>query len=281
MEITSKLTEIQSIVKESRRFGKTVGFVPTMGALHEGHLTLLRQAKKENNIAVVSVFVNPTQFNNPEDLEKYPRNLESDYALLKNAGCDIVFVPTVEEMYPTGLKTENWSFGNLTKVMEGANRPGHFDGVATVVKRLFEAVPANRAYFGKKDYQQLTIIESMVEMLKIPITIVGVGIVRETDGLAMSSRNMRLTQNQRDNAPQIYRTLKKVVEMALKNNLAEIQLFVVQSINSIPEFELEYFEIADSRTLETLSELDLSRPTMGFIVVNVGNIRLIDNIQIF
>lgn len=281
MKFITKFYEMRQLVEELSAKRKTIGFVPTMGALHEGHLTLLRKSISDNGISIVSIFVNPTQFNNPQDLEKYPKTLNDDIQLLEKEGCDYLFYPTVEEMYPQEVKSDKWDFGPIGNVMEGKNRPGHFDGVATIVNRLFEAVPANKAYFGKKDYQQLLIIKSLVNQLELKTEIIPVDIVRESDGLAMSSRNARLTETQRKIAPNIYHTLCEAAKIAPSFGIEELKAFVKNKIESSKEMSLEYFEIADANTLEPLNFLDKNKPTMGFIVVNMNTVRLIDNIQLF
>jgi len=281
MKVVKKREEIKREINELKAKGLSVGFVPTMGALHQGHLSLVRRAGKENDRVVVSIFVNPTQFNNAEDLEKYPRDLATDLNLLSDEGCDLVFAPEVEEMYPDGEEKAAYDFGLLTGVMEGANRPGHFDGVATVVEKLFEAIPADRAYFGKKDYQQLLVIRSLVKQRNIDIEIVGCEIVREADGLAMSSRNRRLTAAQRARAPFIYSTLQKAASLAGQLSPVELKELVAKEINSVEEMELEYFEPADADTLQPVETFEKNKNVMGFIVVNLGSVRLIDNIRIF
>jgi len=260
---------------------KSIGFVPTMGALHQGHLTLVEQAKHENDYVVVSIFVNPTQFNNKEDLNKYPRDTDADLEKLDSVGCDFVFLPAVDEMYPRDETLRKYDFGSLTHVMEGKNRPGHFDGVATIVHKLFEAIPATRAYFGKKDYQQLLVIKSLVKQLRLNIEIRPCNIVREADGLAMSSRNQRLTKEQRKVAPVIYQTLQKAVKMASNTSPDEIKAFVMSEINKVTEMKLEYFEMANADSFQPIIHFEKNKNIMGFIVVNLGAIRLIDNIQFF
>lgn len=260
--------------------GKTLGFVPTMGALHEGHLSLVRRALLENDFAIASIFVNPIQFNNPEDLAKYPRTPEQDLKLLEDTGCHAVFMPSVEEMYPSQV-TEVYDFGHLDKVMEGAFRPGHFNGVAIVVRRLFEMVQPHRAYFGEKDFQQLAIIRALVSKYEIPVEIVPCPIVREPDGLAMSSRNMRLTPADRSKAPHIYRTLVAAREMVPGHRVAEVKNWVIQSLKRVEGFEPEYFEIASAENLLPVSEWNEAPVVMGFVAVWLGGVRLIDNIKLY
>ena len=281
MNIISKRNEIRNTVKVLTSKGKSTGFVPTMGALHDGHLTLVRQAKEENDYVIVSIFVNPTQFNNKEDLKKYPRDNDSDLKKLQSVDCDFVFIPTVAEMYPKQEIQRKYDFGNLTNVMEGKNRPGHFDGVATIVHKLFDTIPATNAYFGKKDYQQLLVIKSLVNQLNMNINIIPCDIVREKDGLAMSSRNQRLTIAQRAVAPLIYQTLQKAVKMASDFSLSEVKKYVESEMNMIDGMKLEYFEVADGDSFNLIGHFEKNKNIMGFIVVNLGNIRLIDNIQFF
>jgi pantoate--beta-alanine ligase len=261
--------------------GKSIGFVPTMGALHEGHLELMRRAKRENDLLAVSVFVNPIQFNNPDDLKKYPRDLEKDMRLLESVGCDVLFAPTVEEMYPEEEVTEQFDFGKLETVMEGAFRAGHFNGVAVVVKRLFNIVEPDKAYFGEKDFQQLAIIQKLVEMEKMPLEVVPCPIVREKDGLAMSSRNERLTVSERAIAPFIYRTLQDAVKLKENKSPGEVKAWVTGKFSEKPEFELEYFEIAGDKALQPVSEWNNSEGTVGFIAAFLGKVRLIDNIRFY
>lgn len=260
--------------------GKTLGFVPTMGALHEGHLSLVRRALQENDYAIASIFVNPIQFNNPEDLAKYPRTPEQDLKMLQEAGCHAVFMPSVEEMYPSEV-TEVYDFGHLDKVMEGAFRPGHFNGVAVVVRRLFEMVQPHRAYFGEKDFQQLAIIRALVRQYEIPVEIVPCPIVREPDGLAMSSRNMRLSPTDRSKAPHIYRTLLAARDMVPGHTVAEVKNWVIQNLKSVEGFEPEYFEIASAENLLPVSEWKEAPVVMGFVAVCLGGVRLIDNIELY
>lgn len=277
MIICKNRAELQTVVADIQSQGKTIGFVPTMGALHKGHISLIEQSVKQCNVTFASIFVNPIQFNNPLDLQTYPRTLESDIAMLEDAGCNVVFVPEVNDMYPQGTQqTESYNFGALETVMEGAFRPGHFNGVAVVVKRLFELIPAQFAFFGLKDYQQVAVIRALVEQEQIPIQIVACPTVRESDGLAMSSRNMRLTPEQRTQAAQISKTLFVAKEMAKKYSVEDVKKFVINTLNNVPLLAVEYFEIAHQKTLQPL--LDWSEPAVACIAVHVGEVRLIDNV---
>ncbi|MBK9291492.1 MAG: pantoate--beta-alanine ligase [Bacteroidetes bacterium] len=272
--------ELELALGESRQAHKTIGFVPTMGALHEGHLQLMRQAQAENDLLVVSIFVNPIQFNNREDYEKYPRVDEADRQLLEQIGCDILFSPDEQEMYP-GPVNERYHFGPLETVMEGAFRPGHFNGVAVVVKRLFDMVKPTKAYFGEKDYQQLAIIQALVEGYQLPVQIVPCPTVREADGLAMSSRNMRLDAHQRSIAPRIFKVLSKAA--SLRNVLSpdEMRQWAILELEKTPEFNVEYVEVADARTLQPLRHWNDSPSARIFTAVYLGPVRLIDNVPIF
>ena len=258
----------------------TLGLVPTMGALHEGHLSIVKRAKEENELVVVSIFVNPTQFDKKEDLANYPSTMEADLTALKAIDCDYVFCPTVDEIYQEDPSSEKFSFDGLDEVMEGKHRQGHFDGVATIVKKLFLITKPNKAYFGEKDYQQLLIIKKMVDLESISIVIVPVEIFREKDGLAMSSRNTRLTENQRNAAPEIYQTLLKSKKIFNNNDLERVKSFVKNEFIQNKELELEYFEIADAELLKVATEILPHKKYRGFIAVFAGSIRLIDNIAL-
>jgi len=258
----------------------TLGLVPTMGALHEGHLSIVKRAKEENELVVVSIFVNPTQFDKKEDLANYPSTMEADLTALKAIDCDYVFCPTVDEIYQEDPSSEKFSFDGLDEVMEGKHRQGHFDGVATIVKKLFLITKPNKAYFGEKDYQQLLIIKKMVDLESISIVIVPVEIFREKDGLAMSSRNTRLTENQRNAAPEIYQTLLKSKKIFSNNDLERVKSFVKNEFIQNKELELEYFEIADAELLKVATEILPHKKYRGFIAVFAGQVRLIDNIAL-
>lgn len=278
MEIVKSITLLDDVLNAFRKKGKTIGLVPTMGALHEGHAALVKRCVAENDIAVVSVFVNPTQFNNPEDLRLYPRTLDADCALLEKLGVDVVFAPDVDEMYPEP-DTRVFDFGMLDKVMEGRFRPGHFNGVAQIVSKLFYAVKPDKAYFGEKDFQQLAIIREMVKQLQIPVEIIAVPIVREQSGLALSSRNMRLTPQQRETASEIFKILEMSADLIEKQSVEDVKKFVVNRINNHDALSVEYFEIVDGETLQAISDWTDSQYIVGCIAVFCGEVRLIDNIR--
>lgn len=276
MQIVSSKAALEQVLKHLRSEGRSIGLVPTMGALHEGHLTLVRRSVAENEFTVVSVFVNPTQFNNQSDLEKYPRDLERDASLLTSAGCKLVFAPTVDDMYsPDELSTPfNYDFEGLDKVMEGRFRPGHFNGVVQVVSKLFQLVEPHKAYFGQKDFQQLAIIRHMTRTMRFKIEIVECPIVREPSGLAMSSRNERLTSQQREIAASISKVLFESRTFVPEKSPSELKSWVESQIEGIDGLRLEYFEIANSNTLQTAKSWD--EPTVGCIAVFCGEVRLID-----
>lgn len=257
--------------------GKSLGFVPTMGALHEGHISLVKQAVSENPVVVVSIFVNPTQFNDPKDLDRYPRTLETDMKLLEPTGCNIVFAPNAKEVYPEP-DTRKFNFGVLEEVMEGKHRPGHFNGVAQVVSKLFEMVKPNKAYFGLKDFQQLAIVKNMVKQLQMPVEIVPCAIIREESGLAMSSRNELLSADQRENARVISETLFRAKELKEQKSVKEIREWVVENINKNAFLELEYFEIVDDEQLQPVNNWEEEKTKVGCVAAFCGEIRLIDNI---
>lgn len=279
MVLFNEILPLQSYLSEFKGSSK-IGFVPTMGALHRGHLSLVERAKKENDLVVASIFVNPTQFDRAEDLLKYPKTLESDKQLLNSVGCDVIFAPTVQEMYPEKIASQKFNFAGLDAVMEGKFRLGHFDGVGTVVKRLFDIVKPDNAYFGEKDYQQLMIVKKMVETEKITVNIIGCRISREPDGLAMSSRNKRLTEVQRLEAPLIYKSLQKAKAMFPDNDLEKIKEMVSDKFFGNEILKLEYFEIADATTLMPADKKTEDKKYRGFIAVFADTIRLIDNIAL-
>ncbi len=277
MKIIHSIQELQTELARFRNEGKRIGFVPTMGALHAGHISLVENSTKDNEATVVSIFVNPTQFNDPDDLQKYPRTLEADCALLSAAGDVIVFAPEVKEMYPQP-DTRRFDYAPLDTVMEGRFRPGHFNGVCQIVSKLFDAVMPHRAYFGEKDFQQLAIIRKLVQSMQYPIDIVGCPIVREADGLAMSSRNTRLSAREREIALKISETLFKSRTFAEAHTLAGTLAFVVATIGTVEGLQLEYFEIVDGNTLQRISNWEEASFVVGCIAVWCGKVRLIDNI---
>ena len=277
MKVVNTVAELNAALAPLKREG--VGFVPTMGALHAGHRSLVERARRENETVVVSVFVNPTQFNDKNDLKNYPRTPEADCAILEAAGADIVFMPTVEDIYPEP-DTRQFDFGLVDKVMEGATRPGHFNGVAQVVSRLFALVNPARAYFGEKDFQQIAVIKAMVEQLAIDIEIVECAIVRGEDGLALSSRNELLTPEHRAAAPHIYATISQCASKMETLNPEELTNWVVSTIDSNPLLKTIYFEAVDARTMQRVEKWSDSERIQGCCAVQAGNIRLIDNIRI-
>lgn len=279
MKVLKSKKTLIDYVERQREMGKKIGFAPTMGALHQGHLSLYKAAKKENDEVISSIFVNPTQFNNPDDFQKYPKTLEKDLELLEKAGVDAVYVPNVEEMYPDGLNSKKYDFDGLENEMEGKYRPGHFDGVGTIVEELFRQVQPHNAYFGEKDYQQLAIIKKMVQKTKLPVKIHGVPTLREEDGLAMSSRNVRLTETQRKEATIIYETLVKAKEWFKVISLEEIKQKVTDIFRN-SNFELEYFVIADEKTLKETDYFYKDKNYRAFIVAYAGEVRLIDNMYL-
>lgn len=274
------LSELQQYLNSRRRLGETIGFAPTMGALHSGHLDLIRHSKAHNACTVCSIFVNPTQFNDPKDLEKYPRTPEKDLAMLESVGTEVVFMPQVEEIYPPGLNTSlQLELGQLDKVMEGAFRPGHFQGMAQVVKRLLDIVQPDRLYMGQKDFQQFSIVGHMIRQLNLPVELVMVPTVREADGLAMSSRNVRLSEAQRAAAPVIYQTLSWAKTQLGILPIAEIEAEAMQRL-SLPEFRPEYFQIVDGRTLMPVVEPAEYEWIVACVASWVGEVRLIDNLEL-
>ncbi len=278
MKLIQTIQELRTELDALRREGKTIGLVPTMGALHAGHASLVKRAVAENDVVVVSDFVNPTQFNDKNDLLKYPRTLDADCKLLEECGASFVFAPSVEEIYPEP-DTRQFSYAPLDTVMEGKFRPGHFNGVCQIVSKLFLIVEPTRAYFGEKDFQQLAIIREMVRKYPFNLEIVGCPIVREADGLALSSRNARLSDEQRIQALQISKTLFASVEYAQTHTLAETKAFVESAISTAEGLRLEYFEIVDGNSLQTVCDWKDSSYIVGCITVFCGEVRLIDNIK--
>ena len=280
MQVFNKIVELQNKLFDDRKQGKSIGLVPTMGALHDGHASLVKKSVTDNDITVVSVFVNPTQFNDPKDLNSYPRDTEADCKLLESVGADYVFIPSVEEMYPTP-DTRHFEFPPVSTVMEGAHRPGHFNGVCQVVSRLFYIVRPGKAYFGEKDWQQIAVVKAMVKSLGLGVEIVECPIVRDIDGLARSSRNALLSDDDRKIAPNIFKALKESIEYAKKHGVKETHDYVVEKINSTPGLDVEYFEIVDGNTLQQVNNWGDSDYVVGCITVYCGKrpVRLIDHIK--
>lgn len=270
---------IKELKQELEKYSsKNIGFVPTMGALHNGHISLVKRSVEENDVTVVSVFVNPTQFNDKADLERYPRTEEADKKLLEAAGCDIVFMPQVEEMYPEE-DTRVFNFGSIETVMEGKYRPGHFNGVAQIVSKLFYAVEPTRSYFGEKDFQQVAIIRDMVRQLNIPVEIIACPIIREESGLARSSRNELLSAEERKKAALISQVLSKSVNFAKDMSVEEVKNWVIDQFKVDEVFKMDYYDIVDGNTLQSVSSWDESDYIVGCIAIYCGKIRLIDNIH--
>ncbi len=276
MIVIEKIAELQAYIKE--KAAKSVGFVPTMGALHDGHISLITRCVAENDLCVASVFVNPTQFNDKADLERYPRTPEADCAMLEKAGCDVVFMPTVQEMYPEE-DTRQFNFGSLETVMEGKYRPGHFNGVAQIVSKLFDAVQPHKAYFGEKDFQQVAIIRAMVAQLNYPIQIIACPIIREESGLARSSRNTLLTDEQRKKAALIAQVLAKSTTFVHSKSVSATIDWVEEQFKDDAEFRMDYYEIVDGNSLQPVQNWEDSEFIVGCIAVYCGKIRLIDNIH--
>lgn len=281
MKVIERVKPLQSELMQHKEQNKSIGFVATMDALHQGHLALIRAARARNDIVVVSIFVNPIQFNNPEDLKKYPRNLTKDLRILEENECDLVFTPSETEIYPEPVR-EQYDFGHLEQVMEGKYRPGHFNGVAIVVRRLLEIVKPDRTYFGEKDFQQLVIIRKLVEQIGLNVEVISVPIVREEDGLAKSSRNKRLNPEERQVAPVIYRILK---EAAQKLNSfktpVEMKKWGLNKLESHKLIEPEYFEIVDMNSLQEITQWEQTSDCILCVAANLGKVRLIDNIKLF
>jgi pantoate--beta-alanine ligase len=281
MHVFQTQIELQFELNKAKNQSKNIGFVPTMGALHEGHLSLLEQSLAENEITVLSIFVNPTQFNNADDLKKYPRTLEKDVELAKKLNENIlVYAPSVADIYEGNTISTSFNYDGLENQMEGKHRPGHFDGVGTIVKKLFEIVKPTNAYFGEKDFQQLQIVKKLVSKYKIPVNIVGCDIFREASGLAMSSRNERLSESSRIESKLIYQILSKAKEKFISKSANEVVLFVENEFKKHTNFTLEYFEIAAEDTLLTCKRKVKNKKYRGFIAVFIENIRLIDNISL-
>lgn len=279
MVIFSENEKLTPTIVELKNQNKTIGFIPTMGALHDGHMSLVKASKEQNDYTVVSIFVNPTQFNNPDDLAKYPRTEEKDKELLIKNGCDFLYIPTISDLYLENEKAKHYDFGTIDQVMEGKSRPGHFDGVATIVSKLLRIVQPTNAYFGEKDFQQIRIIQEMVKQENLNVNIIPMPIFRADTGLALSSRNARLNDKQVNEAPFIYKILTDAVNLKKQGKkIDEVKKNVEDSFNNSP-FKLEYFEITDEETLLPITNFSDSKNIRGFIVAYAGDIRLIDNIK--
>lgn len=278
MQVINTITQLKLFLDSERAKGNTIGLVPTMGALHEGHASLVRRSVAENDITVVSIFLNPTQFNDPKDLERYPRTLKSDCAILQTCGAQVAFAPSVAEIYPEP-DTRHFSYPPTDSVMEGARRPGHFNGVCQIVSKLFQMTDPDRAYFGEKDYQQIAVIKRMKDDLKFRVEIISCPVIREANGLAMSSRNTLLTPGEKEIASNIYRILKESKTLGL--SVAKTQEWVVKNINDIDGLDVEYFSIVDGDTLADISDWQQTSNVVGCITVYCGKtpIRLIDHIR--
>lgn len=280
MKVINKTSDLQAIIEQLKNDGKSIGLVPTMGALHKGHLSLVKNSISNNDITVVSIFVNPTQFNNPNDLASYPRTVDKDLELLQTVGCDVVFAPEADDIYSKSETDSRFEFDfeGLDKVMEGKFRPGHFNGVVQIVSKLFDLVRPDRAYFGEKDFQQLAIIRLMTRRYNLPIEIVPCPIVREDSGLALSSRNSLLKDNEKQVASHIYAVLNESRQFVPQTEVEELKQCVIAAIEQKPELKVEYFDIVDGHTLKSIGKWDESDYIVGCITVFCGNVRLIDNI---
>jgi pantoate--beta-alanine ligase len=278
MRIVKFRKELEEYRTLSHQKGDRIGLVPTMGALHDGHHSLLKKCTSENDVSICSIFVNPAQFNDKNDLKNYPRKLENDLKIAENAEFDVAFIPDENEMYPVPDR-RIFEFGQLGEVMEGKYRPGHFNGVAQIVTKLFEAAGPDNAYFGEKDFQQLTIIKFLVQTLNLPVHIVACSTVRESDGLAMSSRNLLLTPDERRNAPLIFQTLSEAVDMKKSNSISRVIGWVIERINSCPYLKVEYFDIVNDINLQPVIDWNEKSKKVGCIAVKTSTVRLIDNIR--
>lgn len=280
MKVFKTQKKLRTYFKEFYSENTTIGFVPTMGALHKGHVSLIEESLRNNDITIASIFVNPTQFNKKEDLENYPRTIKSDLNLLEKVHCDVVFIPSVSEIYTNNISASHFNFDGLESQMEGRFRKGHFNGVGTIVKKLFEILQPTNAYFGEKDFQQLQIVRKMAEKNHLPVAVVGCSTFREDDGLAMSSRNKRLTDDERNAASIIYKILKKTAEKTQTQSINDIKKWVLNEFKKHSFFELEYFVIAEEETLENATILSPKKQYRAFIAVYANTIRLIDNISL-
>ncbi len=279
MVVFNKISELKNFLHQKKQIGHTIGFVPTMGALHKGHLSLIECAKMETNLAVCSIFVNPTQFNNKNDLEFYPRTPEQDIEMLKKVGCDVLYMPEVADVYKSEQKN-TYSFGYLSEILEAEKRPGHFDGVGQVVSILFEGVNPDKAYFGKKDYQQVMVVKDLVKQMKLNTQIIACPIVRELDGLAMSSRNVRLSAEERVLAANIPKWMKETNTLLKQNKIDDAKAYMVNQVSLFPKMKLDYYEVCDADSLKSISDITQANRVIALIAVFVGEIRLIDNLEL-
>jgi len=276
MLVLHKITEITEVLNTQRKKGRSIGFVPTMGALHKGHISLIDYSKQQTDLTVCSIFVNPNQFNNQSDLTHYPRTPDADIKLLEAAGCDILYMPEVMDVYPE-KDNRVFDFGYIDKILEGAHRPGHFNGVGQVVSILLEGIKPDKAFFGSKDYQQVMVVKELVKQLMLPVEIVACPILRDPDGLAMSSRNTRLSKEERKIAALVPKIMEEAKSVALQAGVEAAKVYVANEVSKVPSMKLDYYEICDAETLEPLSQLPVNHKAISLIALFVGNIRLIDN----
>lgn len=279
MIIFYTIDKVKTLITSKKQQGKSIGFVPTMGALHNGHISLLNEAKQQTDYTVCSIFVNPTQFNNASDLTLYPKTPEKDIKLLEEAGCDMLYLPDVKDVYPE-KDTRIFTFGLLDTLLEAAHRPGHFNGVAQVVSILLNGIQPSKAFFGSKDYQQVMVVKSLVEQLKLPVQIIECPIIREKDGLAMSSRNVRLSTEEREVASIIPKLMLLAREIAINKGVREAKAYIIKEVSKQPSMKLEYYEICDAVTLEPFEVISSHKRSIALIALFVGNVRLIDNLAI-
>ena len=280
MRVLTNINSLNQLLDNSRVNNKIIGFVPTMGALHEGHLSLVKLAQKDCDVVVCSIFINPTQFNDPNDLENYPITIEEDIKLLKEQYCDILFMPNVTEMYPLGLNTKQYQLDGIDKILEGQRRPGHFGGVCTIVHRLFSIVKPNIAYFGEKDFQQVAVIKQIVNSLSLPIQIKTGKTIREKDGLAKSSRNILLKVSQRQKAAHVYASLQKIKSLFGKMDCAQLKKIIIDDIKQINDMQLDYLEIVNPHNFRPLKGKATNQEAVALIAVFLGKVRLIDNLSL-
>ena len=280
MQVVKKINSLNQILEKSRIRNKSIGFVPTMGALHAGHLSLVKLAQEDCDIVVCSIFINPTQFNDSSDLENYPSDIEEDILLLEEQSCDILFIPNVQEMYPQGPVTEQYLLNGIDKVLEGRKRPGHFDGVCTIVHRLFSIVKPNTAYFGEKDFQQVAVIRQMVNSLSLPIQINTGKTIREKEGLAKSSRNTLLSTTQRKKAAHVYSSLQKIKSLYGKIDCTQLKEMIKDDLNQVHDMRLDYIEIVNPHTFSPIQGKGTNEEAVALIAVFLGKVRLIDNLSL-